>query len=424
MKLSPSLALRQQTRLKLGQELQRAIGFMALDNLELARRLEEAAAENPWLSLQLPPALDRGSLEDAAAAEGPSLIAHVLAALPGLVSGAADRRIAFALVEELDASGFLARPLDEVAQRCGLPLARVETVLAQLQRIEPRGLFARSLAECLMLQLPEEEARQGAMRRLLAALPALARGGPAAVARDSGLEEAEVAALLARLRELNPRPAAGFSTGVTRVRVADLVFSEADGGWRAELNPETTPGARLADPGGAAVPRGSALSRARGEARNLIAALERRNASLLALGQVLAREQAGFLCRGEIGQRVLTMRAVAAELGLHESTVGRMVNSGAAATPAGTLPLRRFFCRAVRRAEEGSPPAASAPALIARIGQIIAEEPPEAPLSDAQISERLTAEGRAVSRRVTAKLRARAGFGNRTARRQRPEGYR
>lgn len=419
MKLSPSLALRQQTRLKLGQELQRAMGFMALDNLELARRLEEAAAENPWLTLRLPPALDRGALEEVAA-EGPSLIAHVLAELPALVPGAGDRRIALALAEELDSSGFLAHPPEEVARRCGMSPARVERVLAALQRIEPRGLFARSLAECLRLQLPEAEARQEAMGRLLGALPALARGGPAALARDSGLDAATVEALLRRLRGLNPRPASGFATVATRVQVADLVFSEADGGWRAELNPETTPAARLADPGAAAVPRGSALSRARGEARSLIAALERRNASLLALGRVLAREQAGFLSRGEIAQRVLTMRAVAAELGLHESTVGRMVNSGAAATPAGTLPLRRFFCRAVRRAGEGGAEAVSAPALIARIGQIIAGEPPEAPLSDAQIAERLAAEGRAVSRRVTAKLRARAGFGNRAARRQRP----
>jgi len=423
MKLSPNLALRQQTRLKLGQELQRALGFMALDNLELARRLEEAAEDNPWLSLRRPPALDRGGPEETAMAEGPSLIAHVLDRLPGLVPRAEDRRIALALADELDSSGLLARPLPEIAQRCGVPLALVERVLAQLQRIEPRGLFARSLSECLALQLPEEEAREGTMRRLLNALPVLAQGGPAALARDSGLDADTVAGLLARLRGLDPRPAAAFATAPMRLRVADLVFQETDHGWRAELNPETTPAASLANPGGAPVPRGSALSRARGEARGLIAALERRNATLLALGQVLAREQAGFLGRGAIAQRPLTMRAVAAELGLHESTVGRMVNSGSAATPAGTLPLRRFFCRAVRRdGAEGTEEAgaASAPALMARIAEFIAGEPPEAPLSDARIADRLSAEGLAVSRRVTAKLRARAGFGNRAARRRLP----
>lgn len=417
MKLRPNLALRQQTRLKLGQELQRAIGFMALDNLELRRVLSEAAEDNPWLSLRLPPALDRGAIEEAAA-EGPSLIAHVLAALPGLVTGAEDRRIALALAEEIDAGGILARPLAEIAQRCGVATARVEKVLARLQKIEPRGLFARSLSECLALQLPEGEARDSRMRRVLGALPVLERGGPAALARESGVAVEEVAELLARLRQLDPRPAAPFSHAAARVRIADLVFSETRDGWRAELNPETTPLAKLSDPGRITVLRGSALSRARGEARSLIAALERRNASLKALGQVLAREQAGFLRWGEIALRPLTVRAVAAELGLHESTVGRLVNSGSAATPAGTLPLRGFFCRAVRRDGAEERGAASAPALMARIAQIIAAEPPEAPLSDARIAERLNAAGLTVSRRVTAKLRTRAGFGNRAARRR------
>ncbi|TDK51378.1 RNA polymerase sigma-54 factor [Antarcticimicrobium luteum] len=421
MKLGPTLVLRQRTQLKLGQELQRAIGFMAMDNLELARCLEEAAAENPWLSLRLPPVLDRGAPDAVAAAEGVSLIAHVLAHMPGLVPATADRRIALALAEELDDSGFLCRPLPEIAQRCGVPSARVEAVLAQLQRIEPRGLFARSLSECLSLQLPDVEAREDRMRRLLDALPALARGGPAALARDSGLPEGEVAALLARLRRLDPRPAGAFVCAPARVRVADLLFRPARNGWCAELNPETTPSARLADPGSAAVPRGSALSRARGEARSLIAALERRNASLLALGRVLAREQAGFLSEGAIAQRPLTRRAVARELGLHESTVGRMVDVGAAATPSGTLPLRRFFCHEVRRGGDGG---ASAPALMARIAEIVADEPPGAPLTDGQIAARLTAEGLAVSRRVTASLRTRAGLGNRAARRRKAPGSR
>jgi len=417
MKLAPSLALRQRTQLKLGQELQRALGFMALDNLELARRLEEAAAENPWLSLRIPPALDRAGPDASVASDGPSLIGHVLAQLPRLVPAAGDRRIALALAEELDGSGLLCRPLSEIARRCGASLDVVKAVLAQVQRIEPRGLFARSLSECLLLQLPEEEAQDSRMRRLLDALPALARGGPAALARDSGLSEAEVAACLARLRRLDPRPASGFSAAPAQVRVADLVFTETPTGWRADLNPETTPTARLAEAGSTEVPRGSALSRARGEARSLIAALERRNASLLALGQVLAREQGGFLSDGEIAQRPLTRRAVARELGLHESTVGRMVKSGAAATPSGTLPLCRFFCRDVRRGGDGD---AGAPALMARIVALVAEEPPNAPLSDAQIAQRLADEGYSVSRRVTAKLRARAGLGNRAVRRQEP----
>ncbi|MGD9861589.1 MAG: hypothetical protein AB7S99_00090 [Pseudodonghicola sp.] len=411
MKLTHDLALRQQTRQTLSQDLRRALGVMALDNLGLAETLRAAAADNPCLRLRLPAAAG-GEIGDGSetAAEGPSLIAHVLARLPDLVPAAADRPLALALVEELDSAGFLARPLPEIARRRGDSPERAGRVLRQLQRIEPRGLFARSLAECLALQLPEAEARAPDMARLLAALPALTQGGPAALARETALSEPDIARLLARLRQLDPRPAAAFAQAPARLRIADLIFTEAGGDWQVALNPDTLPRATLADMAGA-------LPRFRREAQSLIQALQRRNDSLLALGRILIRDQAGFLARGAIAQRPLTLRAVAAELGLHESTLGRMVGAGAAATPAGTLPLRRFFCRAT--GDRDGEQSVSAPAVTAKIAKILATEPDHAPLSDAQIAAELAAQGLSVSRRVTAKLRARAGFANRAARRRR-----
>ena len=413
MKLTHDLALRQQTRQTLSQDLRRALGVMALDNLGLTETLRAAAADNPCLRLRLPAATSAGAVVGdgigaETAAEGPSLIAHVLARLPDLVPAAADRPLALALVEELDSAGFLARPLPEIARRRGDSPERAGRVLRQLQRIEPRGLFARSLAECLALQLPEAEAGAPEMARLLAALPALTQGGPAAMARETALSEPDIARLLARLRQLDPRPAAAFAQAPARLRIADLIFTETGGDWQVALNPDTLPRVALADMAGA-------LPRFRREAQSLIQALQRRNDSLLALGRILIRDQAGFLDRGAIAQRPLTLRVVAAELGLHESTLGRMVGAGAAATPAGTLPLRRFFCRGT--GDRGA--VASAPAVTAKIAEILATEPDHAPLSDAQIAAELAAQGLSVSRRVTAKLRARAGFANRAARRRR-----
>lgn len=414
MKLTPQIALRQETRLKLSQDLQRAIGLLELSNLDLAEALGAAAADNPWLRLAAPRAT--AAAADTAMDEGPSLIGHVLARLPGLVPRAADRPVALALAEALDASGFVPADLGALAARTGRPLRRVEGVLAALQQIEPRGLFARSLAECLALQLAEEGPIAPEMRRVLDVLPLLAKGGPAALARETGLAPAMLETALARLRGLDPRPAARFAHAPAPTRVADLIFENAQGGWQARLNPETLPRLSLARLATAA-PRGSVLARERQTAQSLIRAVERRNRSLLALGTVLAAEQAGFLSDGPAGQRPLTMRAVAARIGLHESSVGRMANSGSAATPHGTLPLRSFFCRAGQRAPS-APASLGVPALELQIRHMIRDEPPEAPLSDAEIAARLARDGHALSRRMVALLRARAGLGNRSTRRR------
>jgi len=242
----------------------------------------------------------------------------------------------------------------------------------------------------------------------------LTRGGIDAVALASGLSVAEVKTGLARLRGLDPRPAACFAGAMVRTRVADLIFVRDGSSWQVTLNPDTTPRAWMACAVGPTGRRDPAPSRSRREAHGLVTALERRNLTLLALGEILAHEQGAFLSQGEIAQRPLTQRAVARVLRLHESTIGRMVNACAAATPQGIMPLQRFFCRAVRHDGLAG---TSAPAMIARIARLIATEVPQKPLSDDQIAAWLSDAGWPVSRRVAAKLRARAGIGNRSERR-------
>ncbi|MCR8546899.1 hypothetical protein M4578_03595 [Salipiger sp. P9] len=415
MKLGQTVSLRQQAGLKLSQDQHRTIGFLELSNLDLARQLSETAAGNPWLRLHLPPAVE--AAPEASAAPGPSLIAHVLDRLPYLVPDPAQRRIALALTEALDPAGFLSLPPSEIACRARCTEAQAEAVLRLLQRIEPPGLFARSLTESLALQLVAEGTPPDAgMRRLLDALPVLATGGLPALCRDSGLSEAEATARLATLKTLDPRPAARFAPPLAQTRVADLIFAPEGAGWSVRLNPETLPRLTLADLG--PLPRGAPLAQERRAALALVDALERRNHSLLALGRVLAERQAGFLRHGPEAQRPLTMRAVAAEIGRHESSVGRMVNAGSARTPAGTLPLRAFFCAAARRGHDARPDL-GAPAIARRIAALIAQEPPARPLSDGALADSLAAEGIDVSRRTVARLRAEAGIANRAARRHR-----
>lgn len=401
--MKQSLQLRPEARQVLSRELLRGIGLMGMAGAEIAESLAAAAAENPCLRLR-PARLTAGEATEELAAEGPSLITHVLGQLPRLVPARADQPAALALTEALDAQGFVATPLPEIAARLRLPEPRLAAVLGQLQRIEPRGLFARSLSECLALQLDEIDAP---MRRLLDALPLLAEGGPAALARASGLTPTQVSRGLARLRDLDPRPAAGFSHSPARPRVADLTFAPGpEGGWTAVLNPELSLRADLIE--------GARAQRA--EARALLSAIERRNAALLALGTLLARAQEAFLDAGPVALRPLTRRAVAAELDLHESTISRLVAANAAATPRGVLPLAAFFARPPHRAEAPAPLAPAA--LTARIAELIANEDAAAPLTDATLAARLAAEGQPVSRRVVAKLRAAACLPARAARRR------
>jgi RNA polymerase sigma-54 factor len=409
MKLGTEIALRQKTGLKLTQVLGGAIGLLELSNLDLAQKLRDVAADNPWLRLRLPRALVEAGAD--IPADGPSLLAHVTERLPHLVRGADDRPIAIALLDALGPAGYISVPPEEIAHRLGVATIRVETVLADLQKIEPRGLFARSLSECLALQLDATAAAHPVMRRVLAALPLMADGGTAAVVRVSGLTEGEVDGALAILRSLDPRPVAAFATATAPTRVADLIFRPVAAGWEATLNPDTLPRVSFRDVA-AQTPRGSRYAEERRAAQNLIRAIERRNTSLLSLGQILVQEQEGFLTHGPIAQRALSRRSVAAMLRLHESSVSRLVNASSAMTPMGTIPLCGFFGASGRRSRDLTIEAGPL-ALIERVKQIVISEGDARPMSDSEIAAQLADEGLAVPRRMVARLRARAGIRNR-----------
>ncbi|NMM45444.1 hypothetical protein HH303_13200 [Rhodospirillaceae bacterium KN72] len=408
--------MRQQTALRLTLGLTRSIGFLELSNVELTQTLHEIASDNPWLMVQAarPAEFNSADAED----DGPSLISHILSQLPHLVPAPRDHAIAIALAEALDANGILTATTDAVARRTGVTRDRVNAVLDALRRIEPRGVFAHSLADCLGLQLAAVGALDAEMQSVLDRLDLLTQGGLEALAAETRLPLSRVASLVARLRELDPRPAARFSSQTSASRVADLTFTETTDGWQVALNPETTPRLSLATLGGS-VPRGSRLSQERREANMLIAAIERRNKSMLDVGRVLAREQSGFLSDGVGSLRPLTKRAVALEIGLHESTVGRLVNAGSAATPHGTIPLTRFFSRAARRDPITDEPRFAAPAVGEMIARIVESESAEKPFSDTQIAERLSRHGITVSRRVVSNIRNRAGIDNRATRKRR-----
>lgn len=411
MALRPDLQLRPGQRQSLGQKLaltpglKQSIEIMLVSATDLAELVNRRLEENPFLeraergSGAHPAAGDPGDAVARVAAPTPSLGAYLAQEARLALADPADLRLALALIAELDEAGYL--PADTARQD-----ERAQRVLKVLQSIAPPGVFARSLAECLGLQLADRGLLDAPWERLLAALPLVARGDLAGLQRATGLGAEALAQRLKLLRGLDPKPALGFAPPEVPTAVADLIVG-VDAGGRPEvrLNPEALPqltvdrARRRALAGGlrrAADKRYAAERLA--EAGWLVRALARRGESLLALGRALAQHQAPFLGEGFLALRPLTRRTLAERLRLSEASVSRLVANKHIATPWGLLPLARLFSAEL----QGE---ASAAQVTARLAQLIRGESGGAPLSDEALARRLAAEGFAVARRTVAKYR-------------------
>lgn len=401
MKSRNRISIQQTQRLKLTQGLAASIKILRSDALGLSRYLEEQAAENPQLVLRRPGGqewLPRWTTAFAApeagqeqAAAGASLIAHVFGLIDRLRLTAAEARIAEALAEALEPSGWLGQPLTRIAGRTGASLPQVEAVLQRLQtEAEPTGLFARTLAECLRLQAADQGALDPAMTAVLARLDLVARGEIDRIARDGGFAEADIRARIAALRRYDPKPGAGFEPFAAPIREPDLIATRGDQGWTVSINRSALPAVALAEEAGPG----------RAEARAILRMVEGRNVTLMAVGQEILSRQVAALEQGMGALTPMTMADVAVAVGLHESTVSRVVAGTAVDTPRGTWWLRGLFTQA---AQEGGP---SAGALRDRLAQLIAGEDPAAPLTDEALAALMSEGGAALARRTVAKYRA------------------
>lgn len=412
------LRLHQTTSQRMSQVMQQAMGLLQMDHADLAGFLIGEAAVNPCLQVSLPqpeaaprPAprrwrlalLGSGEEIDRLTAPAAGLYAHVTGQIGLLFRSAEDIRIATLFAGALEPSGWLGCAPVEVARQAGCSLAKAEEVLARLQQMEPAGLFARNLAECLRLQLLDQNALSGPMERLLEVLPLLARGDSAGLLAQCGIGPEALAVLVTRLRRLDPKPGTRFDDAPALRRAPDLVAERDDAGqWQVSLNTATAPQV-------AVLPLAGAEHRAaRAEARWIERTLSRRNALVLRVAAHVLTLQRGFLEQGAAHLHPLSCADVAEALGLHETTVNRVRNGLLVQTPTGVLPLRAFFARGgVTRGDGERVPAAALSALIA---ELIASEDPDAPLTDQSIAERLAERGLEVSRRTVANRRRDAGY--------------
>lgn len=438
------IQIAQKQRLALNASLQASIRLLRSDTAGLTRYLEEQAAENPHLRLIAPeaPALGEwlprwtgvlpqaggaGPLADGNASPAPSLIAHVLAAAQAMALPRPAQRIALALIEVLEPSGWLGRPPALIAAELQVPLTEVQAVLTRLQTIDPPGLFAESLADCLRLQALDQGQLDAVMAQVLQNLPLLANGQIARLARICGADEAAIARCFRQIRAMNPKPGTLFAQGGQIQPITpepDLIaMPTPDGGWSVSLNRSALPSlvieTRPEGEGG-----GGGDKAALAAARALGSMLQARNATLLLVGREIVARQGSALRQGPGALQPMTMAHLAETLGLHVSTISRVVNGASMDSPQGLWWLRRMFSAARGGGEGDSPdaPVLSAAALRHRIGQIIASEPPAKPLSDAALGERLFAEtGVRLARRTVAQYREAEGIPPTHRRRQRGE---
>ena len=318
------------------------------------------------------------------------------------------------VIESLDDDGYLRTPLESLLDVAELDpaatLAEMQIALKRVQSLEPAGVGARDVAECLLLQLPGIDCpqMQGLARLIVSEhLPALASRDVAGLARRLGETPARVEAVCDRIRRLDPRP--GWRLGSSHVAyvVPDVVVKKLRGQWVVQLNPAVVPRVRLNQVYAKLFQRhrtaknaelGAHLHEARWTVRNV----EQRFTTIVDVAEAIVQRQKHFLEYGAMAMKPLGLKEIAEAVGVHESTVSRVTNNKYMSTPNGVFELKYFFSRAMVTAS-GS--ACSGTAIRGLIHDMISAEKPEQPLSDAEITRQLAQQGLVVARRTVTKYR-------------------
>jgi len=431
MHFSPVILTGQRQSLVVNQQLQQAITFLQMSNAELQAFIESHADENPFVSLKLrhtgdAPRLPSGSggtaqdwdrisaLPDPGAA---SLYAHMAQQIAALGMGTQDMALAEVFLESLAPSGWLEAPLDDIALRSGASMDKVETMLNRLQKLDPAGVFARDLAECLRLQGAEQGLLTPLFAKVLDNLQMVGNADLQGLCRICGVEMPHLRAALRDLRGLDPKPGARFEQAPMPIRAPDLLVSQLpQGGWRLELNNSTMPAVMVRDNESRSMRSGADYHAERlSVARWLSRAVQYRNQTVLKIGEEILRSQRAFFKAGPEHLRPMIMKDIADAVGIHESTVSRVSNAVTIATPYGVMPLKRFFSAALP-AQEGN--SGSAEAVRNRIRKLIQSETPTRPHSDEGLVQLLDKEGVSVARRTVAKYREQLGIATSAVRRR------
>jgi RNA polymerase sigma-54 factor len=321
------------------------------------------------------------------------------------------RMIGQYLIDLVDESGYLTGDVASVCEKLDAPEREVEAVLAVLQTFDPPGVCARNLAECLAIQLKERDRFDPAMQALLAHLELLAKRDLAALKKLCGVDDEDLAEMIAEIRALDPKPGLKFGGGVVQPIVPDVfVRPGPNGDWLIELNSDTLPKVLISQNYYAKVSKTvkndkdkSYIADCLQTANWLVRALDQRAKTILKVAAEIVRQQDAFFTYGVQYLKPLNLKTVADAISMHESTVSRVTANKYMATTRGILDFKYFFTSSIQASNGGD--AHSAEAVRYRIKHLIDSESPKDVLSDDTIVDRLRANGIEIARRTVAKYR-------------------
>ncbi len=361
---------------------------------------------------------DDGERESQESAET-TLAEHLAQQLAGMSLSPEDRAAVQVLIESLNEDGYLEDPLEEIAAALAGDdaeareelLDHLRIALRLLQSLEPAGIAARDLSECLVLQLRAAKpcaAQAIAVQVCKGHLELLARRDMRRLMAETGADEALLREAQAMITRLEPKPGRRFAQGAAAAIVPDVIVRKVGRELRVMLNPEVAPKLRInelyanalrATRGGISnSPLGGQLQ----EARWFIKNIQQRFDTILRVSQAIVERQRGFFTHGELAMKPLVLREIADELGLHESTISRVTTAKYMATSWGTFELKYFFGSGLSTEAGGE---ASSTAVRALIKQFVAAEDVKKPLSDSALAAMLEEQGIQCARRTVAKYR-------------------
>ena len=455
--MKPSLQLRVSQQLVMTPQLQQALRLLQLPLLELNTQLEEALAENVMLELEEPPeqveaptdpALETGTdenpevvareaddispwdLRDSGSARSDpwaddmrrpeiadhsdeSLREHLLWQLELEHFPPREAAIGQAIVDALDEDGYLTESLDDIHAalpvEAGFTRAEVERALTMVQSLDPAGVGARNLSECISIQLsqldPATPERDLAMQIAADGLDEVANQDYAMLRRRLGISEESLAVALQLVRACHPRPGSSIQPPSAEYVIPDVYVRKQDSRWIVEVNHSGAPRLRV-NQAYADLLKGAGshdtLRHQLQEARFLVRSLEIRDDTLLKVARCIVERQTGFLEHGEEAMKPMILKDIAEAIDMHESTISRVTANKYMHTPRGVVEFRYFFSSQLS-GTDGSEQ--SSTAIKARIRRLIGHENPSKPLSDSKIAAMLIDEGINVARRTVAKYR-------------------
>ena len=338
-----------------------------------------------------------------------SLQEHLIEQMLLDLSSGPERLVAHHLIDLVDEAGYIRGDLDDVVTRLGCDPDLAGEVLAKLQRFDPPGVCARSLKECLALQLRDRNRLDPAMEILLDHLDALAKAEFGQLHRLCGVMPDDIPEMVAEIKALNPKPGAGFAEAPVDAVIPDIFILPMPSGWHVELNTATLPKLIVNNDYQTYVRKRAVDAKAKEyvseclqSANWLVKALDQRARTVLKVTEAVVERQGDFLTYGVSHLKPLVLRDIAVAIDMHESTVSRATADKFVATPRGTYPFKYFFSNALPSADgEGGH---AAEAIRQKIRQLVDAEEPDRVLSDDQIVALLRENGVSIARRDCGKI--------------------